>query len=113
MNVPTHRYGNFLDLCFASRDLTIGDDAASVQNNLDVTSDHLPLLINTPFQCNVSPSSFSYRLSTISFEKFLYLLQTHLTNLTLLSEKSREVLENGADELTRIFLKYFSGSAKQ
>lgn len=43
---PTHSRGNVLDLCFGSSQLVARGTIATVQEDLDVTLDHLPLLAN-------------------------------------------------------------------
>lgn len=43
---PTHNCGNVLDLCFGSSQLVARGTIATVREDLDVTSDHLPLLAN-------------------------------------------------------------------
>lgn len=47
---PTHIRGNVLDLAFASDSLVAEGITAAVQRDLDVTSDHYPVLVSLPCQ---------------------------------------------------------------
>ncbi|KAI1003550.1 hypothetical protein K3495_g4658 [Podosphaera aphanis] len=48
LDTPTHNRGNVLDICFASNQLIARRTSATVQSDLDATSDYLPLLITVP-----------------------------------------------------------------
>lgn len=113
VDVPTHNLGNVLDLCFASSALMVGDATAAVQPDLDVSSDHQPILISLSYQMTRNSSSPKLRFSTIEQEKFLSLLKTQLAPFTLLAEKSDITLDKRAEELSQILLSSFAGSAKQ
>lgn len=113
VNVPTHNLGNVLDLCFASSSLLIGGAHATVQQDLDVSSDHSPLLINVPCQVRSNPSSPRLRFATIQLDTSLSLLRSHLDSFILLSEKSSDCLDKRAEDIIQILYNCFSGSANQ
>ncbi|KHJ30914.1 hypothetical protein EV44_g4178 [Erysiphe necator] len=50
IDAPTHNRVNMLDLCFSSHPLLVKGCTASVQQDLDVTSDHLPILALVPLE---------------------------------------------------------------
>ncbi|CCU75558.1 hypothetical protein BGHDH14_bgh01705 [Blumeria hordei DH14] len=111
VNVPTHNLGNVLDLCFTSSSLLIGGAHATVQQDLDVSSDHSPLLINIPCQVRSNPSSPRLCFATIQPDTFFSLLRSHLDSFTLLSEKSGDSLDKRAEDIIQILYSCFSGSA--
>ncbi|KAI0991837.1 hypothetical protein K3495_g16350 [Podosphaera aphanis] len=111
IDVPTHNRGNVLDLCFATDSLFAKEISASIQADLDVTSDHLPLLILLP-EVNRIPPPTRLRFSTMDQKTFLALLSMDLEGLSPLV-KSKPGLDYMAAELIRILHSSFSGSAKK
>ena len=72
---PTHNCGNVLDLCFGSSQLVARGTIATVQEDLDVTSDHLPLLANVYCGAREAAPITGLRFATIDKDIFLSLLR--------------------------------------
>lgn len=72
IDVPTHNRGNVLDLCFASCTLLSLGSTATVQQDLDVTSDQLPILIENPNQSRKIPPPSRLRFATIDQEILIH-----------------------------------------
>lgn len=68
--MPTHNCGNVLDLVFGSSQLVARGTLASVQQDLDVTSDHLPLLVKVHCGPRGSMPKTRIRFATINKDKF-------------------------------------------
>lgn len=112
IDVPTHNRGNVLDLSFTTNQLLLDGTSSFVQKELDVTSDHLPILISIPCH-GVNPSPIpKLRFSTINQEVFISLLRSQLIGITPLSNKTGKNVENRANELVELIYRSFSGSAK-
>lgn len=111
VDVPTHNRGNVLDLCFASAQLVASGINSSVQRDLDMTSDHKPLLITI--------TSHSYRLAaiprprfaTIDENTFTSLLNLQLQGMLPLVEKTHQQIDTYAEALVHILYSSFAGSA--
>ncbi|RKF96035.1 endonuclease/reverse transcriptase, partial [Golovinomyces cichoracearum] len=84
-----------------------------IEKELDVTSDHSPLLICIPTHLPYFKPNPKLRFSTIDEEMFKQLLRMQLVGMNLLEEKSSSHLENRAEELVDILQLSFAGSAKK
>ena len=74
IDIPTHCRGNVLDLAFASNPLLALGTSSSVQQDLDVTSDHFPVSINVPCRRQDPVPSNRLRFATIDQHSFFSLL---------------------------------------
>lgn len=102
INRPTF-LGNFLHLYFASSQIQVGGVSAfNPKKNLDVSSDHLPILIKTPCRARNLPSIPRSHFSIIHPETFVLLLHTYMITIALLSGKSRLTLDDRVEELTQV-----------
>ncbi|KAI0999063.1 hypothetical protein K3495_g9132 [Podosphaera aphanis] len=85
MGVPTHNCGNVLDLVFGSSQLVARGTLASVQQDQDVTSDHLPLLVTMYCVPRASMPKTINRFATIDEEKFQISLLAQLADISPLT----------------------------
>lgn len=112
MDIPTHNRRNFLDLCFASHSLMAKGSIAFAQRDLDVTSDHFPLLISVPFDSPARYIEPKLRFGSINEGNFKSLLSLKVSCMTPLEEKSRLNINKRAEDLIDILQSSFAGSAK-
>ncbi|KAI0996688.1 hypothetical protein K3495_g11494 [Podosphaera aphanis] len=110
---PTHNCGNVLDLCFGSSQLVARGTIATVQEDLDVTSDHLPLLANVYCGAREAAPITGLRFATIDKDIFLSLLRAQLEGILPLSQKSASEIDRRADQIIKILHSSFAGSAKR
>lgn len=88
--VPTHNRGNVFELSFTTNQLLLDRTSSFVQKELNVTSDHLPILISIPCH-RVNPSPIpKLRFATINQEVFNSLLRSKLIGITPLSNKTEK-----------------------
>lgn len=112
IDVPTHNRGNFLDICFASSLLKAEGTSAAVQRDLDVTSDHSPLLITVPFRNRTLPLTQRLRFATINQDFFLSLPLSRLEGLPPFTNTSKVCIDERAEELIKVLQNAYEGSAK-
>ncbi|KAI0998725.1 hypothetical protein K3495_g9473 [Podosphaera aphanis] len=110
IDVSTHNRGSVLELCFATDSSLARGINASIEIDLDVTSDHFPVLISLP-EINRIPQSPRLRFLTVDEKTFLALLSTNLKELSPLV-KTKAGLDFSASELIPILYSAFTGSAK-
>lgn len=110
---PTHNRGNVLDLAFASASVITAGIAASVQRDLDVTSDHYQLLIVLSYKAHKSFTHSRLRFSTVDTATFYSLLQSQLNGTPFPSDGSSPSLDKRAEDLIQILHNSFAGSAKR
>ena len=113
VDIPTHNRGNVLDLCFASHSLLAKGSIASTQPDLDITSDHLPLLITIPTDFQKTKVEPKLRFATIDESIFQSLLKSNIAALTPLRQKSCSSIDIRAEELVTALQNSFAGSAKR
>ncbi|KAI1005055.1 hypothetical protein K3495_g3164 [Podosphaera aphanis] len=99
IDVPTHNCGNVLDLVFGSSQLEARGTLASVRQDLDVTSDHLPLLVTAHCGTYGSMPKTSIRFATIDEENFQISLLAQLADISRLSDKSCASLDQRAQRI--------------
>lgn len=112
IDVPTHNRGNVLDLCFATRGLVSKGIISAVQNDLDVTSDHLPILISIPSSSFHIPPIPKPRLGTIDEKVFSSLLAMQIHELNTSTSKSESQIDILTEKLIAILKKSLAGSTK-
>lgn len=112
IDISTHVRGNVLDLCFATTQLVARGSTSNVQLDLDLTSDHKPLLITIPSTTKRSSITPKLRFATLDEKRFLSLLDMQLLGLDTIEEKTRLNIDNRAEKLTLILQQSFNGSAK-
>ena len=110
---PTHNCGNVLDLCFGSSQLVARGTIATVQEDLDVTSDHLPLLANVYCGAREAAPITGLRFATIDKDILLSLLRAQSEEILPLSQKSASEIDRRADQIIKILHSSFAGSAKR
>ncbi|KAI0995332.1 hypothetical protein K3495_g12850, partial [Podosphaera aphanis] len=110
---PTHIRGNLLDLCFGSNQIVAAGTLATTQEELDVTSDHTPLLVTVACNSRNSTPMTKLRFGTIEKDKFMALLSTQLDGILSLSDKSPASLDKRAEDIIQILLCSFSGSVRR
>ncbi|POS83035.1 hypothetical protein EPUL_005871 [Erysiphe pulchra] len=108
---PTHNRGNVLDLCFATQKLVAKGIISTVQKELDVTSDHLPILISLPGFKKHLPAPPKPRFGTINANTFSHLLHMQLPKLNTPLQKSAAQIEDRTQKLILALQQEFSGSA--
>ncbi|KAI1003874.1 hypothetical protein K3495_g4335 [Podosphaera aphanis] len=111
LETPTHNRGNVLDICFASDQLIARGTSATVQSDLDATSDHLPLLITVPSVDQGTPSIPRFSFATVDDKIFNSILQTYLAELGPI-DKSQAGLDKRAEQLSQALYRAYAGSAK-
>ncbi|KAI1004465.1 hypothetical protein K3495_g3744 [Podosphaera aphanis] len=97
LDTPTHNCGIVLDICFASDQLKARGTSATVQSDLDATSEHLPLLITVPSVDRGTPSIPRLRFATVDDKILNSILQTHLAELGPI-DKSQAGLDKRAEQ---------------
>lgn len=110
---PTHNRGNVLDLCFASSALLREGSTARIQHELDVTSDHLPLIITVPYYQKRVRQVPKLRFGTINETAFKSLLQMHLLSISKPRISSTAEIDQRAEDLIKILQSSYTGSAKK
>ena len=108
----THNRGNVLDLAFASTQLALSGATASVSTELDVGSDHLPMLSHIPWSPRHQKKQGKLRPDTLIEDKFLTLLETRLKDLLETHPSTPETLDKAAHDLTAAIQEAYRGSAK-
>lgn len=110
---PTHNRGNVLDLCFGSSQLVAKGTIATVQENLDVTSDNLPLLTTVHCGARGNIPRKSLRFATVDKDTFILLLAPQLEGILPLTDESITNIDRRAEKIIRILHVSFAGSAKR
>jgi ribonuclease HI len=107
----THDLGNVLDLAFVSGQLALAGANTVIAYDLDVTSDHRPLLTTIPWGQRHQEASNKLLFSSLDQPLFLDLLAGNLPSLTSLT--SPEQLDAEASGLTAAIHSAYRGSAKR
>ncbi|KHJ31101.1 hypothetical protein EV44_g4310 [Erysiphe necator] len=91
IDTPTHNRGNVLDLCFSSNSLLAKGCTASVQQDLDVTSDHLPILALVPLEFPIRYTEPKLRIASLNEEVFKTLLTLNIAHIATVGDKSPSI----------------------
>ena len=113
-DTATHKYGNVLDLAFASGPLALAGAESAVIPQLDVTSDHLPLLSRIPWDQRFQEPQTRLRPNTLQQNVFLSLLKNSLEGLPSLPPNPlSSELDKAAESLSKAIQQAYQGSAKR
>lgn len=112
IDVPTHNRGNVLDLCFASYQLVADGITSSVQMQLGVTSDHLPILISVPGSPKRLPPARKPRVGTLDEKTFLELLKSQIQDIDTPVQRETAQIEHRARTLVKNLQMSLAGSAR-
>jgi ribonuclease HI len=110
---PTHDLGNVLDLTFVSGPLVLAGATTVVAFDLDVTSDHRPLLSTIPWDQRYSEPSCRLRFNTLDRPLFNTLLAGNLASIRLAQTITPESLDAHARDLLAAIHRAYQGSAKR
>lgn len=111
---PTHQAGNVLDLAFASSALCYQGASTRVKRKLQISSDHLPLLTNIPWDNRARERLTRLRLATIEEETFTSLLKGNLERiLPLITAPTASPLDDYALNIVQAIQSAYQGSARR
>jgi hypothetical protein len=91
IDTPTHDKGNVLDLIFTSSFLALSRANTRVVINLDITSDHCPLLTVLPWGQRHSEAPQKLKFSTLDLTCFHALLALNLDNIRAAAKTEEEL----------------------
>jgi hypothetical protein len=110
IDTPTHNKGNVLDLTFTSSFLALSGANTRVATDLDVTSDHCPLLTVLPWGQRHSEAPQKLKFSTLDLTRFHALLALNLENVRT-AAKTEEELNYLANETISAIHSAYAASA--
>jgi hypothetical protein len=90
-DTPTHNRGNVLDLIFTSSFLALSRANTRVATDLDVTSDHHPLLTILPWGQRHLEALLRLKFSILDFNCFHALLAMNLDNIRTIAKTKKEL----------------------
>lgn len=112
-DVATHERGNVLDLAFVSPTLLQGGTTTEIPEDMDVTSDHLPLLTRIPWNDRFREPLCRLKPGTIDDKVFTEMLSKSLEAIQTLQDPSPLEIDSFTEKLVDSIHNAYEASAKR